>query len=360
MNILTAKDIRYSIRGKTILEIPSFEIEEGKVIGIIGPNGAGKSTFLKILSLLLKPNSGDLFYMGTKIRQNKSLEIRRKMSVAFQDALLLDGTVYWNMEIGLRLRNIEKAERQKRIEHWLKMLNILHLRDQHISTLSGGEAQRVNIARAMALEPEILFLDEPLSHLDQPTKEGLMVDLYKILKSSRVTTFFVTHDFREMLYLFDIACVMLNGKIVQKADPLYILNNPQNTQVAGFVGIENILKGKISSIETDRYYVKLNEGDMILARGSFDYTVGSEVNIAVRAENVSVVNEDCTLPNTFSGRVIEIYPTGYGWKCKVDLFNEILILVLDKNNFNIIGIGDKIFVNIRPEDVFLIPQDDVV
>lgn len=357
MNIMTAEDIRYSIKGKTLLEIPSFEIEQGKVIGIIGPNGAGKSTFLKVLSLLLKPNSGDIYYKGNKIMPNKRLEIRRKMSIVFQDSLLLDGTVYWNMEIGLRLRNVEEKERKKRIEDWLKRLNIMHLKNQHISTLSGGEAQRVNIARAMALEPEILFLDEPLSYLDQPTKEGLVVDLYKILKSNGVTTFFVSHDFREMLYLSDIACVMLNGKIMQKACPLDILNKPKSIHIAGFVGIDNIFKGKISLIKADRYYIRLYEGDTILAHGSFDYNVGNEVNIAIRSENVSIVNGDFASPNTYSGKVMEIYPTGYGWKCKINVFNETLILNLDKNNVNAVNVNDKIFVNIRPEDVYLIPLD---
>ncbi|MDI6601817.1 MAG: ABC transporter ATP-binding protein [Thermoanaerobacteraceae bacterium] len=356
MTILTAKDIEYYAYERPILDITSLEIEHGKVISIIGPNGAGKSTLLKVLSLLLQPHKGNIFYKGTKVTMSNSLGIRRKMSVVFQEPLLLDGTVYWNMEIGLKIRRINETKRARRIEDWLERLNITHLKNQHVSTLSGGEAQRVNLARALVLEPEILFLDEPFSFLDQPTKEGLIVDLYKILKANKVTTFFVTHDFREMLYLSDYACVMLDGKIVQKASPLDILNKPIDIRVAKFVGIENIFNGRISLIEGDKYYVTLENGNEILAYGNYGYKVGEKTNIIIRSENISMVKTDYASPNLYEGTVIEVYPTEYGWKCRVAVCNETFIINFSTDNIDIYT-GEKIFINIKPENVFLIPQD---
>jgi len=357
MTVLEVKGIRYYTKEKNILDIPSLEIEEGKTLSIVGPNGAGKSTLLKVLALLQKPDEGEIFYRGTVVTKTNALEIRRKMSVVFQEPLLLDGTVYENLEIGLKIRKIRKEKRKGLIEEWLEKLGIYHLRNKHVSTLSGGEAQRVSLARALVLEPEILFLDEPFSSLDQPTKEGLIQDIYLVLKNNHVTTFFVTHDFREMQYFSDIACVMIDGKIAQKAKPVDILNKPADERIAKFVGIENIFNGIISEIENDIYSVVLDDSKIkIKANGQYEYKIGQKIRVLIRPENISLTENKRGIENTFDGIITEVYPTGYSWKYKFSVADKTFIGSLNTNNIEVYP-GKEGFICIKPESVFLISKD---
>ena len=160
--LIELKNITFHAHHKTILDIPHFQIQAGEFLGIMGPNGAGKSTLLKVLSFLTRGTSGEIVYRGQLIpRGNAPLDLRRKFSIALQQSLLLDGTVYHNITIGLTLRKTPKNEIKEKVAQWMELFGISHLAKKNALHLSGGEAQRVNLARAMIVEPEILFLDDP-------------------------------------------------------------------------------------------------------------------------------------------------------------------------------------------------------
>lgn len=229
------KNITYKAQQKTILDIPDFQIHGGEFLGIMGPNGAGKSTLLKVLALLESPASGEILYRGQVIPERKvPLELRRKFSIALQQSLLLDGTVFHNIAIGLTLRKVPKGEIKDKVAHWLELFGIGHLAKKNAVYLSGGEAQRVNLSRAMIVEPEILFLDEPFSALDFPSKIKLMEDFKQIISETKTTAVFVSHDLMEINYLTNRLAIIVNGEVKQTGPTPRVLEHP-NPSTSSFL-----------------------------------------------------------------------------------------------------------------------------
>ncbi|MCL6570583.1 MAG: ATP-binding cassette domain-containing protein [Bacillus sp. (in: Bacteria)] len=234
--LIELKDVTYHAHNKTILAIPEFEIHKGEILGIMGPNGAGKSTLLKVLACLENVTSGKILYNGQVIPEGKDapLDLRRKFSIALQQALLLDGTVFHNVAIGLTLRGIPKNIIKEKVAHWLDLFGISHLAKKNVFYLSGGEAQRVNLARAMIVEPEILFLDEPFAALDFPTKIRLMEDFKQIIEGAKTTTVFVSHDLMEIHYLTHRLDIIVNGEVKQSGPTPRVLEQP-NASTSSFL-----------------------------------------------------------------------------------------------------------------------------
>lgn len=229
------RDLRYQVKNKQILSIPSLTIEEGEFLGIIGPNGAGKSTMLKMISLLENPTSGEIRYRGETVSASQApLELRRKFSIALQQSLLLDATVYHNISIGLKIRKVPSSIIKEKANLWMEKFQISHLAKKNAHTLSGGEAQRVNLARAMIIEPEILFLDEPFSALDFPTKIKLLEDFKHIIEDSGTTAVFVSHDLMEIQYLTKRLAIIVNGEIKQTGLTREVLEHP-NSAASSFL-----------------------------------------------------------------------------------------------------------------------------
>ncbi|MDP4171710.1 MAG: ATP-binding cassette domain-containing protein [Bacillota bacterium] len=233
--LLKLNEVKLQIEKKIILNIPDLQIVQGEFLGVMGPNGAGKSTLLKLLAFLECHSSGVLSYLGKELSASTiSLETRRKFSIALQQSLLLDGTVFQNIALGLKLRKVPKKEIKKKVDYWMETFQISHLAKKNALTLSGGEAQRVNLARAMAVDPDILFLDEPFSALDFPTKIKLMEDFKHIAAKSNTTTVFVSHDLAEIRYLTTTLAIMLDGQIKQSGLTFDVLEHP-NRDTASFL-----------------------------------------------------------------------------------------------------------------------------
>jgi tungstate transport system ATP-binding protein len=232
--LITVKNLEVRAGKKNLLSIPHFEIQDGEILGIMGPNGAGKSTFIKALSLLEKPAQGSIFFKGQDISDDLSLKMRRKFAVAMQQPLLLDTTVFQNVAIGLKLRNLPRQEVKQKVACWLEKFQISHLAKKHAAYLSGGEAQRVNLARAMVLEPEVLFLDEPFSALDFPTKVQLLKDIKSIIGQTKTTTVFVSHDLMELKYLAGTLAILMDGELKQTGPTEEVLSSP-NASASTFI-----------------------------------------------------------------------------------------------------------------------------
>ncbi len=269
------------------LDVPELEVYEGEVLGIIGPNGAGKSTLLRVLAMLQRPLAGKLQFAGQQLdlRQGDALDLRRRLAVVMQDPLLLNRSVHDNVAIGLGFRGMDKREQAERVERWLGKFGVLELSARSARTLSGGEAQRVSLARAFALEPEVLMLDEPFSALDAPTRTVLLDDMSRILAETRVTTVLVTHDRGEALALSDRLAVMVDGRIRQLDLPQKVFNEPVDDEVAAFVGVENILSGTV--LEQTEGLARIEvEGRQIQA--VCDCPAGQRVRVFLRPEDVTI------------------------------------------------------------------------
>lgn len=227
--------LKYRIKDRELVVVDELSIKEREVLGVMGPNGAGKSTLLKLMALLEEPTSGTIYYRDRQIYPGTiSLALRRQMATVFQHAFLLDTTVFNNIAVGLKIRKIAKEEQRRRVHYWLERFKISHLETRHAHTLSGGEAQRVSLARALVLQPDILFLDEPFSALDFPTKLELLKDLKQVLTQTKVTTVFVSHDLMEIKYLTDRLLILMDGQIAQIGATAQVVAEP-NLQTAQFL-----------------------------------------------------------------------------------------------------------------------------
>lgn len=310
--ILEVKNLEVKKGGTTILHIPSLLIQEGEVLSLIGPNGAGKTTLLQTLSCLLKPFGGEIFFKGEKVNSNHSVfEYRRKLAMVFQEPLLFNTTVYDNVASGLKIRGMNRMNIRRRVTENLGRLGIHHLSQRSARTLSGGEAQRTSLARALALQPEILFLDEPFASLDPPTHESLLEDLEHILQKTRTTTIFATHDRLEALRFSNQMAVMNSGKVFQIGSPEEVMNQPVDEFVASFVGMETILTGRVIKKNSGTFITSI-AGQEIEAVG--EAHVGENVVLCIRPENVTLSShlsrEATSARNVFSGKIVKIVSLG--------------------------------------------------
>lgn len=233
--MLEARGISWTKDHKTILQNIDFHLFPGECVGLIGPNGSGKSSLLKILAFLETPTSGLLYFQGQSVPKSVPLPIRRRIAIVFQEPLLLNTRVFDNVAIGLKIRGLSKGKIRERVDYWLEQFGVSHLSKQLARSLSGGEAQRVSLARAFALEPDILFLDEPFSSLDAPTKEGLRIDLGQVFKSTQTTTVLVSHDFKDIEHLTNRALILLNGQVKAEGSPSELLKGSQIEEVERFL-----------------------------------------------------------------------------------------------------------------------------
>ncbi|MGD6940527.1 ATP-binding cassette domain-containing protein [Cytobacillus gottheilii] len=230
--ILSVHNLLFQRAAKTYLEVQDLSLYKSEILGIIGPNGAGKSTLIKLMSFLESQSSGTIQFEGAPYTAASiPLAIRRELAVVMQQSLLLDTTAAKNVSSGLKLRKIPRSIIKERTEYWLEQLSISHLANRNARFLSGGEAQRVNLARALVLQPKILFMDEPFSALDYPSKVKLLKDLKPLLQETETTAVFVSHDLEEIKFLTDRLAVLINGKLGQIGCTADVLNSPaENTK----------------------------------------------------------------------------------------------------------------------------------
>jgi tungstate transport system ATP-binding protein len=224
------------------LQLDHLEILEGEVLAIVGPNGAGKSTLLLTLSRLLKPKQGNILFNGKPTSAESDTAYRRRIALVMQDPLLFDSTVFENVASGLKFRGISRVEIKRNVPLWLERLGVGHLSKRRASQLSGGEAQRVSLARALVLNPELLLLDEPFSALDPPTRADILDDLGQLLTDTSTTTIFVTHDLQEAAQLSSRMAVVIGNRLRQVGQAGELFNSPADDEVARFLNHKSILK----------------------------------------------------------------------------------------------------------------------
>jgi tungstate transport system ATP-binding protein len=221
---------------RPVLEIEHLAVEAGEVLAVVGPNGAGKSSLLLALARLLKPLRGEILFGGVPVEGQGDLDYRRRIGLVLQEPLLLDSSVFENVAAGLRFRHVPRGEIAPRVDAWLDRLGIAPLRRRPALKLSGGEAQRVSLARAFVLRPQLLLLDEPFSSLDAPTRARLLDDLHALLAETATTTVLVTHDLKEAAQLAGRLAVLLDGRLRQVGPPQEVFSAPADGEVAAFLG----------------------------------------------------------------------------------------------------------------------------
>jgi tungstate transport system ATP-binding protein len=274
------------VRGaRPVLTVEHLEVAEGETLAIVGPNGAGKSTLLLALASLVRPQSGSLLVRGSPVGRRDELVHRRRIGLVLADPLLFGTSVLANVASGLRFRGVPDDEARERAGHWLDRLGVGHLRDRPARQISSGEAQRVSLARAFVLEPDLLLLDEPFASVDAATRAQLVDDLDDLLRTTPITCVLVTHDLDEAVRLGDRMAVLVDGRIRQEGVPEAVLAAPVDAEVAAFVGADTRIPGRAVASGEGLVTVEVG-GHRIEAVSTMAH--GGRVLCCLRPEDVTV------------------------------------------------------------------------
>jgi tungstate transport system ATP-binding protein len=227
---------------REVLNIDQLSIPAEKIYTILGPNGSGKSTLLRILALLLVNDAGELEVLGEKVTWEKRqlLKLRRQMSMVTQTSFMFSGSVYYNVSYGLRVRRMGARKVRKRVDEMLEMVGMSAYRDADARTLSGGERQKVAIARALAINPRVLFLDEPTSNIDVASAADIEKHIRYINKERGTTIIIVTHNLFQARRLADEVLFLNEGRIIEHGACETIFNQPGDERTAAFLRGETV------------------------------------------------------------------------------------------------------------------------
>ena len=253
---LSLKNISKKYKDKEILKNISFDIKEGELICILGPSGCGKTTLLNIIGGFISDFSGDVFLSDENI--NNVPPEKREIATVFQSyGLFTHKNVIDNVSYGLKLLKIDKNTREKRAKEMLEKVGLAGYEKKKIKELSGGEQQRVAIARSMVLNPKLLLLDEPLSNLDVHLRDVMRKEIKRIQKQFGVTMIIVTHDQEDAFKLADRVIVINEGHIEQIGTPEELYKKPKNNFISSFIGENNIIDEDLI-IRPEEISIKLN------------------------------------------------------------------------------------------------------
>ncbi|MBS3967456.1 MAG: ABC transporter ATP-binding protein [Truepera sp.] len=285
------------------LETVSLTVRDQEFVVLLGPSGCGKTTLLRIIAGLEHANSGSV-YIGERDVTHLPPRARR-ISMVFQNyAVFPHLTVFENIAFGLRMKKEPKEVVREKVERAAALMHIETLLQRYPAQLSGGQRQRVAVARALAVEPEVLLMDEPLSNLDALLRLEMRAELKRLLQSTKTTTLYVTHDQVEAMSMADRIAVMRDGRIVQYDVPIKIYQEPTDTFVGGFIGSPpmNFLRLKL---ERQRDHTVAQVGNLALPGPT---KREGEVILGLRPEDLEVSPQEST--NSFAAEVLVVEPLG--------------------------------------------------
>ena len=319
MSLLSLEGVEVVREGRTILSLPRLDIREREVLAVVGPTGAGKSTLLRVLHFLDRPEAGVLEWRGERVPWPAPLGLRRRISMTFQDPLLLSGTTYDNVLYGLQLRGQNGHDARERVMAALRLLRVEHLAGQRARTLSGGEAQRTALARALVLSPELLLLDEPFAALDAPIRKHLLEELKQAVRARGISCVYVTHEQSEAFSIADRIAVLRRGRLLQAGTPEEVLLRPASRAVARFMQTGNILPGVVSTLTDAISEVRVGPR-LIFSRTALPE--GTPVDACIRREEILVEAPGEASPapglNRFRGTVEAVVDLGSTMQVRVD------------------------------------------
>ncbi len=327
-SIIEVTGLNHSYGERKVLQDLNLSIGKGEVFALIGPTGAGKTTLLRIIDLLEVPGAGEIYFDGKCIPRSgkQRFEIRRRMSFIHQKPQVFNLSVYDNVACGLRWRGERKNRIAEKVDHILEMVGLEGYKNRNARTLSGGEAQRVALARSLVLEPEVLLLDEPTANLDPVSTAKIEQLISYVARRHNTTMIMATHDMSQGQQLAVRIGVLLDGRLAQTGNVTDIFRSPQNEQVAHFVGMENILKGVISA--SNEGIVMVNIGGNAIQAVS-NHPAGKEVYACIRPEDITLAlsSTQSSARNSFQAKVTRVTTLGPLSRVEIDCGFRLVVLV---------------------------------
>ncbi|WP_339102942.1 ABC transporter ATP-binding protein [Haloterrigena salinisoli] len=296
MSEITLDGLEKRYGNELAVEDVSVTIDDGELLCLLGPSGSGKSTTLRMLAGLETPTDGEIRIDDEDVTDRPAYE--RTTATVFQDwALFPHKTVLENVAFGLKMQGVEKGERRERAMAMLERVRMDEHADDDPMNLSGGQKQRVALARSLAVNPDVLLLDEPLSNLDKRLSEDMQIELREIHEELEETFVHVTHDQDEAFTLADRIGIMADGNLVQVGEPNEVYQNPKNRFIEGFLGDTNFVEGTVDRTSSDVVRVETELGrEVVLPTSNADaLAAGDSVTLSLRPEVLSIESAESGL-----------------------------------------------------------------
>ena len=304
-------DIQKSYDGESlVVKSLNLDVAKGEFLTMLGPSGSGKTTCLMMLAGFEPATHGEIYLKEHPI--NKVPPHKRGIGMVFQNyALFPHMTVAENLAFPLEVRHIDKSEREQRVNRALDMVQLGPFGDRRPAQLSGGQAQRVAVARSLVFDPDLVLMDEPLGALDKNLREQMQYEIKHIHENLGLTVVYVTHDQSEALTMSNRIAVFDDGIIQQCAPPEVLYEQPDNAFVANFIGENNRFVGKVVEDNADTVRVEIdNNAGTVIAKKVNVGGVGERSTLSLRPERVTVNPEPGSVPNIFSGLAEELIYLG--------------------------------------------------
>ncbi|MFC4350431.1 ABC transporter ATP-binding protein [Fodinicurvata halophila] len=346
-------DVSKTYDGETlVIEGLNLDVQRGEFLTLLGPSGSGKTTVLMMLAGFETPTGGTIRIGGQEI--TRVPPYKRDIGVVFQNyALFPHMTVAENLRFPLDVRGISRKDAQQSVERALEIVRLQDFGNRKPNQLSGGQQQRVAVARALVFEPKLVLLDEPLGALDKNLREEMQIELKHIHQQLGVTMVYVTHDQGEALTMSDRVAVFDAGEIQQLAEPDTLYDAPGNAFVAGFIGKNNRLNGKVESSEGDHCLVQLDDGrNQVKALDIKTGGPGSRTSLSVRPERIRIGEGAKGCDNAFEARILETIFMGDHIRVGVDFGGEeeFIIQVPNTENRGGLQVGNNLHIGWQADD----------
>ncbi len=332
----------------------SLNVHDREFVTLVGPSGCGKTTTLHMIAGLIELDGGEIWISEHNVGELDPKD--RNIAMVFQNyALYPHKTVYQNLEFPLRMRRMEKAEREKRIQRAAKILHIEPLLERKPRALSGGQQQRVALGRAIVRDPAVFLMDEPLSNLDAKLRVQMRTEIKHLQKQLQATMIYVTHDQMEAMTMSDRIAIMNHGRVQQFGTPDELFNRPANTFVAGFIGNPpmNLIEAEVREEGGLRSIVLGNttitpRGDRL--RGLLGRVRGRQVTLGVRHTALRPASGES--PAAIRAQIYTVEPAGDVTYIQVQLGDAIATISTTEQRFQ--GrIGDNIALDFEEERLYL-------
>lgn len=351
-NVLRLENLSKSFGDNEVLRKLNLEIAKNEVVTLLGPSGCGKSTTLNLIAGILNPDSGDIFLRGRRV--NDLAPRKRRVGMVFQRwALFPHMNAYENIAFGLRMRKEPKGQIKRKVQEMLEIVRLPQVADKFPSQLSGGMQQRIALARALVVAPDILLLDEPLSNLDELLRRKMQVELRKIQRTVQITTLFVTHNQEEALVISDRVAVMQDGNIVRIGTPREVYDRPQSQFVCSFLGDVNLFEGDIQEVLESKATIKFGS-ILITADIEGDFQVADQLVVGIRPEAINLRRGYLSgeIENTFAGKVRDLIFSG-PWVMYYVLLNGMEVRVVRPSGGaeTVFRVGDEVLVEFSRDAV---------